>query len=81
MRAIRDLTSGRGVEERTVKVSYYGSARFYPDIPWLVRLYQAGRLPIDKLISRHCPLDRCNEALRAPEAGEVPRSVLDVTPL
>jgi S-(hydroxymethyl)glutathione dehydrogenase/alcohol dehydrogenase len=68
-------------QERTVKASYYGSARFYADIPWLVSLYQAGRLPIDKLISRHYPLDQYNEALRALEAGEVARSVLDVTPL
>lgn len=68
-------------QERTVKASYYGSARFYADIPWLVSLFQAGRLPIDRLISRHYPLDQYNEALRALEAGEVARSVLDVTSL
>ncbi len=68
-------------QERTVKASYYGSARFYADIPWLVNLYQGGRLPVDKLISRHYPLDQYPEALRALEAGEVARSVLDVTPL
>jgi Zn-dependent alcohol dehydrogenase len=64
-----------------VKASYYGSTRFYADIPWLVSLYQAGRLPIDKLISRHYPLDQYNEALRALEAREVARGVLDVTSL
>jgi S-(hydroxymethyl)glutathione dehydrogenase/alcohol dehydrogenase len=67
-------------QERTVKACYYGSTRFYADIPWLVGLYRAGTLPIDRLVSRHYPLDRYGEALRALEAGEVARSVLDVTP-
>lgn len=68
-------------EERTIKASYYGSMSPQRDIPWIVELYQAGRLPLDRLISRHYPLDQYNEALRALEAGEVARSVLDVTPL
>jgi len=68
-------------EERTIKASYYGSTMPYRDLPWLVGLYQAGRLPLDKLVSRHYPLDQYNEALRALEAGEVARSVLDVTSL
>jgi S-(hydroxymethyl)glutathione dehydrogenase / alcohol dehydrogenase len=67
-------------EERTIKASYYGSTLPYRDIPWLVSLYQAGKLPLDRLISRHYPLEQYNEALRALEAGEVARSVLDVTP-
>ena len=68
-------------QERTVKGSFYGSTKPYADIPWLVGLYQAGALPLDKLISRHYPLDEYNEAVRALEEGEVARSVLDVTPL
>ncbi len=68
-------------QERTVKASYYGSCQPYRDIPWLVSLYQAGKLPLDRLISRHYPLDQYPEALRALEAGEVARGVLDVTPV
>ena len=67
-------------QERTVKASYYGSSRLYVDIPWLVSLVQAGRLPVEKLISRHYPLAQYKDAVRALEAGEVARSVLDVTP-
>ena len=46
----------------------------------LPEMYRAGTLPIDKLVSRHYPLDRYTEALRALEAGELARGVLDVTP-
>jgi len=67
--------------EKRVEASFYGTTKPYLDIPWLVGLYQAGRLPLDKLISRHYPLDQYNEAIRALEAGEVARGVLDVTPL
>ncbi len=68
-------------QERVLRGSYYGSTRPYEDIPWLVRLYRSGRLPLDKLISRHYPLDEYNEAVRALEAGEVARSVLDIMPM
>jgi Zn-dependent alcohol dehydrogenase len=49
-------------------------------IPWLVSRYRAGTLPIDRLVTRHYPLDRYNDALRALEAGGLARGVLDVTP-
>ena len=58
-----------------------GSTRFYVDMPWLVGLYQAGRLPIDKLSSRHYPPDQYNEAQRALEVRGIARSLLDVTQL
>jgi Zn-dependent alcohol dehydrogenase len=45
-------------------------------MPHLLELYQAGRLPIDRLISRRYPLSEINEAYRALLAGEVARSVL-----
>jgi Zn-dependent alcohol dehydrogenase len=62
--------------EKTLKGSYYGSTRPQADMPRLLQLYQAGRLPIDRLISRRYPLDRVNEAYDALLAGEVARSVL-----
>jgi S-(hydroxymethyl)glutathione dehydrogenase/alcohol dehydrogenase len=46
------------------------------DIPRIVALYQAGKLPIDTLISQRLPLDRVHEAFAAAEAGTVARSVI-----
>jgi S-(hydroxymethyl)glutathione dehydrogenase / alcohol dehydrogenase len=62
--------------EKTLKGSYYGSTRPQADMPRLLQLYKAGKLPIDRLISRRYPLDRVNEAYDALLAGEVARSVL-----
>jgi NDMA-dependent alcohol dehydrogenase len=62
--------------ERTVRGSYYGSTRPQADMPRLLQLYKAGKLPIDRLISRRYPLDKVNEAYDALLAGEVARSVL-----
>ena len=62
--------------EKTLRGSYYGSTRPQADMPRLLQLYQAGKLPIDRLISRRYPLDRVNEAYNALIAGEVARSVL-----
>lgn len=62
--------------EKTLKGSYYGSTRPQADMPRLLQLYKAGKLPIDRLISRRYPLERVNEAYDALLAGEVARSVL-----
>jgi S-(hydroxymethyl)glutathione dehydrogenase / alcohol dehydrogenase len=62
--------------EKTLRGSYYGSTRPQADMPRILQLYQAGKLPIDRLISRRYPLDRVNEAYDALIAGEVARSVL-----
>jgi S-(hydroxymethyl)glutathione dehydrogenase / alcohol dehydrogenase len=63
-------------QEKTLKGSYYGSAHFQADIPRLLQLYSAGKLPIDRLISRRYRLDDVNLAFDALLAGEVARSVL-----
>jgi len=41
------------------------------DIPRLVRLYSAGRLPISHLATDRYPLSQINEALDAMRNGEV----------
>jgi len=46
------------------------------DIPRWVDLYMAGRLPIDRLITRTYSLDQINEAFEAFEKGEVIRAVI-----
>jgi S-(hydroxymethyl)glutathione dehydrogenase/alcohol dehydrogenase len=62
--------------ERVVRGSSYGSARTREDLPRLVRLYRAGKLRIDELITRRYDLDEANEAFRALAAGELARGVI-----
>ena len=63
-------------QEKTLKGSYYGGAHPQSDMPRLLQLYRAGKLPIDRLISRRYRLEQVNEAYDALLAGEVARSVL-----
>ena len=62
--------------ERVVRGSSYGSARTREDLPRLVRLYQAGKLRIDELITHRYALEDANEAFRALAAGELGRGVI-----
>lgn len=48
------------------------------DFPALLALYQDGRLPIDRLVSRHLPLDAVEDAFAAMRGGEALRVVLDL---
>jgi S-(hydroxymethyl)glutathione dehydrogenase/alcohol dehydrogenase len=57
----------------------YGSARPQVDFPRIVDLYMEGKVKIDDLITRRYPLDEINEAFRAMEAGEVARSILELS--
>jgi alcohol dehydrogenase len=63
-------------EERTLKGSYLGSAVPRRDIPRFISLYQAGRLPVDRLLSRTIALDEINAAFDALAAGEAVRQVV-----
>jgi len=63
-------------QEKTLKGSYYGTAHPQNDMPRLIDLYMAGRLPLDRLISRSYPLEQVNEAYAALLSGEVARSIL-----
>jgi alcohol dehydrogenase len=47
-------------EERTVRGSYMGSAVPLRDVPRFVALYQAGRLPVDRLLTHILTLDEVN---------------------
>jgi alcohol dehydrogenase len=49
-------------EERTLKGSYFGSCVPARDIPRFIRLYQRGKLPVNKLLSEIVRLDELNEA-------------------
>ncbi|GAB3941763.1 zinc-dependent alcohol dehydrogenase family protein [Kribbella albertanoniae] len=63
-------------EERTVKGSYLGSAIPSRDIPRYIALYQAGRLPVDRLLTATVGLDNLNEAFDTLAAGTSIRQVL-----
>jgi len=63
-------------EEKYLTGSLYGSGRPTIDIPNLLGLYAAGRLPIDRLISRRYTLDRLDEAFDDLEAGRLRRGVV-----
>ncbi|MGW7681311.1 zinc-dependent alcohol dehydrogenase family protein [Kribbella sp. NPDC054772] len=63
-------------EERTVKGSYLGSAVPSRDIPRYVALYQAGRLPVDRLLTATVGLDDLNRAFDDLAAGTSIRQVL-----
>lgn len=63
-------------EEKIVTGSLYGSSRPGTDIPALLDLYLAGRLPIDRLISRTYQLENINDALDDLAAGRLTRGVV-----
>ncbi|HWN21719.1 MAG TPA: hypothetical protein VNP93_07075, partial [Gaiellaceae bacterium] len=63
-------------ESRTLVGSYLGSAVPQRDIPLLVGLWQAGRLPVERLQAGTLPLDGLNEALDALADGVVVRQII-----
>ncbi|HLX62451.1 MAG TPA: zinc-binding dehydrogenase, partial [Planctomycetota bacterium] len=63
-------------EERTVKGSYLGSCVPRRDIPRYIALYQAGKLPVDKLTGRRLALDEINEGFDRLAGGESLRDVI-----
>jgi S-(hydroxymethyl)glutathione dehydrogenase / alcohol dehydrogenase len=56
--------------------SKMGSGRVQIDIPYLVTLYQQGRLKLDELISGRYPLEDINEAIASVKRGEALRNVI-----
>jgi len=63
-------------EEKVVTGSLYGSSRPASDIPMLLNLYAAGKLPIDRLVTATYPLARINDALADLAAGALNRGVV-----
>jgi NDMA-dependent alcohol dehydrogenase len=64
------------LQEKTLKGSFYGSARPRVDMPRLLELYRQGRLKLDELIARTYRLDQINEAYAALQGGAVARGVI-----
>jgi len=63
-------------DERVVRGCYMGSCVPARDIPMLVGLYRAGRLPIERLRSRTIALDEINEGFDRLREGEAVREVV-----
>lgn len=63
-------------EERTVKGSYMGSAVPSRDLPRFIAMYQAGRLPVDRLLTHTLKLDEVNAAFDRLALGEAVRQVI-----
>jgi alcohol dehydrogenase len=60
-------------EERTVKGSYIGTSVPMRDIPKLISLYRAGRLPVDRLMSGTIDLEDINQGFDRLHQGSVVR--------
>ena len=65
-------------EEKIVTGSLYGSCKPHVDMPLVLDLYMAGRLDLDRLVTRTYALDEINDAFAAMNAGEVARGVLSL---
>jgi len=64
------------VQEKTLKGSFYGSARTHVDMPKYLALAAAGKLDLGALVTRRYPLAAINEAYAALARGEVGRGVI-----
>ncbi len=62
--------------EKTLVGSYYRSADVRTDFHRLLKLWKAGTLDLESMISRRIGLDDINDALRALDRGEVVRQVI-----
>jgi S-(hydroxymethyl)glutathione dehydrogenase/alcohol dehydrogenase len=56
--------------------SKMGDTVLQRDIPWMVDLYQQGRLKLDELISGRWSLDQINEAIADTKTGSAKRNVI-----
>lgn len=63
-------------EERTVKGSYIGSCVPARDIPRYIGLYQAGKLPVDRLMGDKLPLQDINRGFDRMARGESLRDLI-----
>lgn len=61
---------------KTIVGSKMGDVVLARDIPWMVDLYQQGRLQLDALVSNTFPLEQINEAIASTRAGKARRNVI-----
>ena len=63
-------------EERTLKGSYLGSCVPALDIPHFIELFEAGKLPVDTLLTGTLELEDVNEAFDRLASGETARQAI-----
>ena len=63
-------------DAKTLKGSYLGSGDPRKDIPEFVKLWQDGKLPVEKLISKCRPMSEINEAMDELQGAEVVRQII-----
>lgn len=63
-------------EERTLKGSFMGSSVPSRDIPRYIGWYQAGKLPVKRLLSEHIALDQINEGFDRLAAAKSVRQIV-----
>lgn len=59
-----------------MKGSKMGDVVLARDIPWMIDLYQQGRLKLDELVSARWPLEQINEAIASTRSGTARRNVI-----
>src|SRR5690606_14996169 len=62
--------------EKQVVGALYGSSNTPLQLPEILRLYTAGRIPLDKLLDRSFPLAEANEAFAHLGTGAIGRPVI-----
>jgi len=62
--------------EKRLVGSWYGSADVHVDVPKLYRLYRAGKLKLDQLVTRRYALDELNRAFADMTSGAGARGVI-----
>lgn len=64
------------VEERTIKGSYMGSAVPRRDIPRFIQMYQAGHLPVERLLTHTLSIDEINMGFDRLAKAEAVRQII-----
>lgn len=63
-------------EERTIKGSYIGTCVPSRDLPRYIELYRAGKLPVNRLMTRRLELEEINEGFDLLHEGKAVRQVV-----
>lgn len=63
-------------EEKTVRGSYMGSGVPLRDIPRYIELFRRGKLPVDKLVTHHLPLEDINIGMDRLKQGAAIRQIV-----
>jgi len=63
--------------DKNLRGSMYGSSNVRTFMPKLLRLWKAGKLDLESMISRRIQIEEINDAFQAMQEGKVIRSVID----